>query len=104
MLRFFVAIGAALLASTPAVSQTAVIDVHLHSPFTKTNSDAMRRAMDSLGVKHAVFIGSFDQLAAPLDSAPGRLLPALMFPCADGRMPNAGARCFPPDGDFPPVD
>jgi hypothetical protein len=104
MPRLFVAIAAALLASETAASQTPVIDVHLHSPFTKTNTDAMRRAMDSLNVRHAVFIGSFDQLASPLDSAPGRLLAALMFPCAGGRMPNAGVRCFPPDGDFPPID
>src|SRR4051812_30701357 len=104
MHRFIIAIVATLLGAKPAVSQTPVIDVHLHSPFTKTNTDAMRRAMDSLNVRHAVFIGSFDQLSAPLDTAPGRLMPALMFPCAGGRMPNAGVRCFPPDGDFPPVD
>lgn len=104
MPRFLVAIAAVWIAATPVAGQTPVIDVHLHSPFNRTNTDAMRRAMDSLNVRHAVFIGSFDQLMAPLDSAPGRLLPALMFPCAGGRMPNAGIRCFPPDGDFPPID
>jgi uncharacterized protein len=98
------AVTLALFAASRAMSQSPVIDVHLHSPFTKTNVEAMRRAMDSLNVAHAVFIGSFDQLQSPLDSTPGRLLPALMFPCAGGRMPNAGVRCFPPDGDFPPIE
>jgi uncharacterized protein len=104
MTRSVLIAAIALLTAIPAGGQPPVIDVHLHSSFTKANTDAMRRAMDSLNVKHAVFIGSFDQLSALPDSTPSRLLPALMFPCAGGRMPNAGVRCFPPDGDFPPID
>src|SRR6185436_12156124 len=67
-------------------------------------ADATRgtlKAMDSLNVTHAMYIGSFDQLSALPDSS-GRLIPGLFFPCAGGRMPNAGAQCFPNGtNDFP---
>jgi predicted TIM-barrel fold metal-dependent hydrolase len=58
--------------------------------------------MDSLNVRHAVFIGSAAQLTALPDSSPGRLLPGLMFPCENGRMPNAGVQCFVNPGDVFP--
>jgi len=52
-------------------------------------------AMDSLNVRHAMYIGSFEQLGALPDSSKDRLIPGLPFPCDGGRMPNAGAQCFP---------
>jgi hypothetical protein len=93
-------------ALTPAIGQTAapsrspVFDVHLHTPFTAANLRATIANMDSLNVRYALFIGSFEQLSALPDSA--RFIPGLMFPCEHGRMPNAGVQCFPNGtNDFP---
>jgi uncharacterized protein len=74
-----------------------VFDVHLHASFTADATRAMLASMDSLNVDHAVYIGSADQLAALPNLAAGRLIPGLMFPCAGGRMPNAGVACFGAD-------
>lgn len=93
-------LGGSALANGQVPSGTPVFDVHLHAPFTAENVRAMVANMDSLNVRHALYIGSFDQLSALPDSS--RLIPGLMFPCAGGRMPNAGVQCFPNGAnDFP---
>ena len=89
-------------AQSSGAPRAPVFDVHFHAPFTKESIDAAVRSFDSLNVTHAIYIGSFDQLSA-LPTARGRvLIPALMFPCERGRMPNAGVQCFPNgDSAFP---
>lgn len=91
---FLVAFAPAAIAQR-APERPPVFDVHLHSPFTADNVKTMFSTMDSLNVVHAVFIGSSGQLDSLPGKTPGRLLPALMFPCEGGRMPNAGVQCFP---------
>ena len=97
-IRMIVAIAvnaSAVLAQSSIPPRAPVFDVHFHAPFTKESIDAALRSFDSLDVTHAAYIGSFDQLTA-LPNASGReLIPALMFPCERGRMPNAGVQCFP---------
>lgn len=82
-------------AQAPSATRLPIFDVHLHASFTPANVRAMQGAMDSLNVRHAVYIGSAEQLAALPDTTRGRLIPGLMFPCSGGRMPNAGVQCFP---------
>ena len=61
--------------------------------------------MDSLNVTRAVFIGSSGQLDSIPTELAGKVLPALTFPCDQGRMPNAGAPCYPAPGQvFPDVN
>jgi hypothetical protein len=96
---------AASLAAQAQSSTTKlpVFDVHLHAPFTPATVRAAMASLDSLRVEHAMYIGSFDQLTALPDST--RLIPGLMFPCAGGRMPNAGVQCFPNGAnDFPDLE
>ncbi len=99
------AVGFVILASSADAQRSAdvapVFDAHLHASFTPATVNAMRRAMDSLNVRYAMYIGSFEQLGSLPDSTPGRYLPGLMFPCAGGRMPNAGVPCFPGATTFP---
>lgn len=94
------------IGTTPVRAQRSndvppVFDVHLHAAFTPATVTAMRRAMDSLNVRHAMYIGAYDQLRTLPDSTPGRYLPGLMFPCAGGLMPNVGVPCFPGASMFP---
>ncbi|MEO8619561.1 MAG: amidohydrolase family protein [bacterium] len=97
-------IGRCLGAQTSAAAHRPVFDVHQHAVFTPAGTDAMMASMDSLNVRHAVYIGSFEQLSALPDTTSRHLIPALMFPCDGGRMPNAGVTCFPGAGtDFPDV-
>jgi hypothetical protein len=88
------ALGSAASAQTITAAAQPVFDVHLHASFTADASRAMLSMLDSLNITHAMYIGSFDQLSALPDTS-GRLIPGLMFPCAGGRMPNAGVQCFP---------
>jgi uncharacterized protein len=89
-------VASSALAQTPSTAaRQPVFDVHLHASFTPENTRAMLAAMDSLNVRHAMYIGSFDQLSALPDTSADRLIPGLMFPCDGGRMPNAGVQCFP---------
>ncbi len=91
-------------AQTSAPTRRPVFDVHQHAVFTPAGTEAMMASMDSLNVRTAIYIGSFDQLAALPDTTTRHLIPALMFPCDGGRMPNAGVACFPGSGvDFPDV-
>jgi len=89
------AISAPALSAQPPSRGAPVFDVHLHASFTKETIDAAMRSLDSLNVTHAVYIGSFDQLSSLPDAKGRDLIPALVFPCERGRMPNAGVQCFP---------
>ena len=88
-------LGSRLLAQSPVVSRPPVFDVHFHASFTKATVESGMQSLDSLNVTHAVYIGSFDQLASLPDAKGRTLIPGLMFPCDGGRMPNAGVQCFP---------
>ena len=103
----FVAIALAvrtLPAQDTSSTRLPVFDVHQHAVFTPAGTKAMMAAMDSLNVRHAIYIGSFEQIAALPDTTSQRLIPALMFPCDGDRMPNAGVTCFPASGSaFPDI-
>ena len=87
--------GSRLVAQVRAESRPPVFDVHFHASFTKPTIDAGTQSLDSLNATHVVYIGSFDQLSSAPDTRGRTLIPALMFPCEGGRMPNAGVQCFP---------
>src|SRR5688500_3488381 len=85
----------ALLGAQPQqVLSPPVIDVHMHAPLGSVPPETVRTravvrlaALDSLNVRVAVLTGVPDVLRVWMDAAPDRLLPALLFPCENGRAP-----------------
>lgn len=106
----------AVLVCSSASAQTderplPIIDTHFHAPLGTAPLDSAVQAFagriavfDSLNVRFAVLNGVPDVLQAWWRLAPDRLLPALLFPCENGRAPNYGRRCFEDGGEFPDVD
>ena len=100
--------AAAVLAFSPraGVAQAAdaqaqpVIDVHVHA-LGKAGDAAFLAMMDTLNVRHAVYIGVPGSLAVGVAAAPDRLIPAVTFPCENGRMPTSGIPCFGDGREFP---
>ena len=102
----------------PLVGQTPetrppVIDVHVHTPHVPLHPDTVDRTMewlrerlavmDSLNVRRAVLNGVPALLYPWHEQAPDRFIPALFFPCENGRDPNYGYRCYESGEDFPEV-
>ena len=111
MLTTLLPLAAAAALALPPADSTArpatvqpppVIDMHLHA-LPGAAMAAMLAAMDTLNVRHAVYIATESGLAALPDAPAGRLLPALMLPCDSGRAPTGGARCFADGAEFPDV-
>lgn len=100
-----------MLAQPSASSRPPVIDVHLHAPLapgpvdsTFKSLEATLAILDSLNVRVAVLNGVPDVVFAWQQRAPDRLIPALLFPCENGRAPNFGRPCFPTGAVFPDLD
>lgn len=77
-----------------------VFDVHWHPP-GKTALPATLEAMKTLNVKYAVVLGVSSQLEEMKDLNPGAFIPALTFPCYEGKSANIGLPCFDDGGTFP---
>lgn len=99
------------LMGQPQGTPPPVIDVHLHAPLspgpvdsTMESLQSMLEVMDSLNVRRAVLNGVPDVLYGWHQEAPGRMIPALLFPCEDGKAPNYGRPCgFEGGAEFPEV-
>ncbi len=79
-----------------------VIDMHMHALGT-AGTTAMLALMDTLNVGAAIFIGPYASLAAERGLAPSKLIPALTFPCENGRAPTSGVSCFGDTKEFPDI-
>jgi hypothetical protein len=79
-----------------------VIDVHMHA-LGPSGDAALLAMMDTLNVRYAVYIGTAAAIASGRPAAPDRLIPALTFPCENGRLPTSGVECFPNRREFPTV-
>jgi hypothetical protein len=75
-----------------------VIDVHVHS--TTTGPEALA-LFDSLNIRYVYLSGLASDLESWESVDSGRYLPALVFPCAGGRAPVTGRRCYPTMTDLP---
>ncbi len=95
--------GAITFALRASAQATPVADVHFHHLGSAATVSSLR-AMDSLGVRLAVVIGTPSQLADIDAPTSMRMVRALTLPCISGRMPNSGVACYPQGGDWPTVD
>ena len=108
-MRVVASVIVAVLLGSTAVGQAPqapphfpVIDVHLHS--TNTSPQQALERMKSLNIRFLVvssLAADLPQWAGALD--PALLLPSLVFPCADGRAPITGRRCFDTITEFPDI-
>ncbi|MEO7506712.1 MAG: amidohydrolase family protein [Pyrinomonadaceae bacterium] len=89
-------------APAPAPTPQPVIDMHWHAPGA-SGLPATFEMMKTINLKYAVMIGTYDQLRETKASGNFRFLPALMFPCENGRLPNIGIKCFEDAGMLPPL-
>jgi uncharacterized protein len=103
MVRVFEHGVIAVLLALPAGAQAGaqrppVIDMHVHST---TTSPAALAELDSLNVRYLFLSGLASDLHlwAEVDST--RYLPALVFPCDDGRAPITGRPCYDTATDLP---
>lgn len=104
----WVLVPASLAAQAQPAARPPVIDVHMHAPLGPTPLEAVRgrivarlAALDSLNVRAAIITGVPDMLRLWSEPAPDRLIPALLFPCENGRAPNGGRECFQASREFP---
>jgi len=93
-----------------AGASEAIIDAHWHTTLAPGDPRAPGavarrreaiRAMDSLGVRHVVVIGTPDLLPVWSQELGNRAIPALLFPCEGGRAVNFGRQCFSDGATFP---
>jgi hypothetical protein len=77
-----------------------VFDVHWHFPGKEAFSTNLE-VMKALNVKYAILIGTYSQLSNSKSESPILSLPALTFPCENGKMVNIGTVCFEDGKDFP---
>lgn len=103
--RQLLAAVAPLLGGAAALhAQTSgVADVHFHH-LGESATTASLAAMDSMGVRLAVVMGTPDQLRAITAPPIMKLVRALTLPCPGGRMPNSGVVCYAGDAAWPSVD
>lgn len=90
-------------AAPPTLAQqtvSPVIDVHMHAPRPQDMAQ-WQAAMDELGVRRAIFIGTPAQLEG---ADRGSFIPSLTFPCEGGQMANIGLPCFEGGAELPPID
>ena len=93
-------LGSTVTGQAPA--RPSVIDVHVHS--TNTSPQQALERMKSLNIRFLVvssLTSDLPQWASALDAA--QFLPALVFPCADGRAPITGRPCFDSGTELPDV-
>ncbi len=100
--RFAVAFLTVSTASAATGQASAIADVHFHDLGPRTDSSL--RAMEAMGVKTVVMIGTPAQLATIPERAGMRIIRALTLPCPGGRMPNAGIPCYSTGGEWPVLD
>jgi uncharacterized protein len=99
-----------VIAAQDSAVRPAVIDVHwhaslspgdLHGPEAVANRARAIQRLDSLNVTYIVVNGVPDAIAVWRDEFPGLVIPALLFPCREGRAPNYGRPCFDGEQEFP---
>jgi hypothetical protein len=102
----FVLISVVALA-TPAAGQDVrggppVIDMHVHS--TNTTPREQLDRMTALNIRYAWVAALAADLPTWAENLPGdRFLPALSFPCVEGRAPFVPRRCWEGNSDFPDI-
>jgi uncharacterized protein len=95
-------IPAPCLGQEKSAAPQPVIDVHWHAP-GKTDLPATLEMFRSLNVKYVVLLGTYGQLDEMKAAGEGRFLPALTFPCENGKSVNIGITCFEDGGVFPNI-
>jgi len=95
-------IPAPCLGQEKAAAPQAVIDVHWHAP-GKPGLPGALEMFKGLNVKYAVVLGTYGQLDEIKAEGEGHFLPALTFPCENGKMANIGLQCFEDGGVFPNI-
>jgi uncharacterized protein len=81
-------------------SRPPVIDMHVHS--TNTTPREQLDRMEALNIRYAwVSALAADLPTWTADLPDGRFLPALSFPCVEGRAPFVARRCWEANADFP---
>lgn len=101
--RVLACLAVAGLLGSPAAGQSGaprppVIDMHVHS--TTVSPRALAR-LDSLNVRYIFLAGLAADLRVWAAVDTGRYLPALVFPCDQGRAPVTGRSCYDRPADFP---
>jgi len=96
-------LSCALLPAALEAQQREIFDVHFHHLGSAVMPGAFA-ALDSLGVRSLVLIGTPAQLDATVAPANFRMVKALTLPCAQGRMPNAGVACYADGSEWPSID
>lgn len=86
--------------NTNKTEQPPVFDVHWHYP-GQTAFSANIQAMKALNVKYAILIGTNSQISDTKTENSKWFLPALTFPCENGKMANIGIQCFEDGAAFP---
>lgn len=92
-----------LVASTTHAQPAPIADVHFHHLGAEATAASLS-AMDSMGVRLAVVMGTIAQLRELPAHPRIHLVRALTVPCINGRMPNMGLRCLADGADWPPID
>lgn len=109
---------AALATTTIASAQSAapevphVIDAHWHADLApgdldtaeaKSKRQKTMAELDAMNVSYLVVNGVPDAIAVWRKEFPDRVIPALLFPCENGKAPNWGRACFPGGAVFPDI-
>jgi uncharacterized protein len=101
LIRYLLAL--ALLPAVLEAQTRDVFDAHFHH-LGASAMQSVFSALDSLGVRSLVLIGTPAQLDATIAPAHFTVVKALTLPCAHGRMPNAGVACYGDGGEWPSLD
>jgi hypothetical protein len=91
------------LAGLTPVQPPVIADVHFHHLGDEATASSLA-AMDSMGVRLAVVMGTPAQLRALPAHPRMQLVRALTLPCPGGRMPNSGVACYAGSAEWPSVD
>ncbi|HRH43875.1 MAG TPA: amidohydrolase family protein [Pyrinomonadaceae bacterium] len=89
--------------NTDKTEPLPVFDVHWHFPGKEAFASNLE-AMKALNVKNAVLIGTYSQLSEAKPDGSIQSLPALTFPCENGKMVNIGTQCFEDGKEFPDLN
>lgn len=91
-----------------------IIDVHLHTPIAakgppdSAENQALRKlildASKKQGTTIALLSGTHDFVDSWLDEKGIRLLPGVLFPCPEGKIPFTERQCFPDGAVFPSIE
>ncbi len=91
-----------------------IIDVHLHTPIgakgppDSAENQKLRKlileASKQQGTAVALLSGTHDFVDAWLDEKGISLLPGVIFPCPQGKIPFTERQCFPDGAEFPSIE